>query len=87
MDSRGGAEIIGREIILHGQDAEQVRKFCQTTGIPGKVLLTEMLRVLVERWKIEKPKKIEDVNWQRYADELFKRLETWRRRHTGQIRR
>ncbi len=86
LDNKGGVEIVGKEIILHGQDAEQVKEFCQRTGIPPKVLLTEMLRVIAERCKAEKPKKIRAINWQRYADDLWKRLETWKQKHKAQTR-
>lgn len=67
-------EIVGNKVILRGQAERQVKAFCRSEGCSPKVLLTEMLRVFVERFKVEKPKRVEDIDWQAYAERLVQRL-------------
>lgn len=67
-------EIVGNDIILRGASARLVEAACRQESVRPEELLTEMLRVIVDRFAIEKPNKLEDLDWQAYAAHLIKRL-------------
>jgi hypothetical protein len=67
--------IVGNQVTLRGKAAQEVEDCCRLTGIEPKTLLTKMLQVSVERYKIEKPKRLEDLDWEAWANLMYQRLQ------------
>ena len=71
----GEVTVVGNLVTLRGKMAEAVEGFCQRERLELRAVLNTMLRAFVDRCKIERPKRVEDINWETYADLVYVRLQ------------